>query len=114
MGLEIDKNRIVLMLFQTRGDGRGPDFTKREIDIFTSTSYRDEQYRVWMFHVQGSPDKALGFIRRTNGGYKMTVSIRGEKTKTFYFGRDFLRTTYANLINNPIGGAHEHQAQVQI
>jgi hypothetical protein len=70
----------------------------RRIDVFSTTSYDSEHHRAWFFYVEGSPCKALGFIKKEYNGLKMTVSVLGGKAKSFYFTNDFYKTTYKNLM----------------
>ena len=73
------------------------DLSAREMDVFTATSYEDEDYRVWFFHIQGSPAKGVGIIRREKGGYKVSFCLYGGKLRTYYFNKDFKKSTWLKL-----------------
>lgn len=105
MEVKIGRDELMKMIRQTTVQGRNyfDHFEqRRDIDIFTETSYRGERYRVWFFHVRGSPFKMIGWIyffdESVTPAFRMTTHTWHSRAKTFYFDQDFKRTTYSNLM----------------
>ena len=97
--MKIEKKLVLFMLSQTMKVTKTIflDLMERDMDVFTATSYENEEYRCWMFHIHGSPTKSIGFIKSDGLGIKLCYSYLSNNAKTYYFTKAFVRTTYRNL-----------------
>lgn len=76
-------------------------YSYRKVNIFYSNSYDSDQYGCIHFYVEGSPARIIGFIAVIGDGVGLRMSyVTGAtgKTKTFYFDKDYKRSTYDKLM----------------